>query len=195
MHRYTALKTVALADYEQVLVSERAEHVDLNSPARLVVTDFLDNEPMMLDLDVAVDEAIQAMRRAHVRSILVTDTQGRFRGIITVADLESRKVLSLAASSGQARSDLTIGDLMTPRDKLAGVPIDAIEKGTIGELLQTLKNEGRPHMLVVEPARRSIRGIISASDIARRLRISVEINQRATSFKELVDIISGREVV
>ncbi len=195
MHRYNALKTVTLADYAQILVSERAEHVDLNSPARLVVTDFLDSEPLTMDLDVAVDEAIQAMRKAHVRSILVTDNQALFRGIITVADLESRKVLSLAASSGQSRSDLTIGDLMMPRDKLVGVPMEAIEQGTIGELLQTLKNEGRPHMLVVDPVHKSVRGIISASDIARRLRISVEINQRATSFKELVDIISGREVV
>lgn len=195
MQNYNALKTVTLSDYEQILVSERIEHVDLSSPARLVVTDFLDNEPLMMNLDIAVDEAIQAMRRAHVRSILVTDSQNRFRGIITVADLESRKVLSLATSSGQARSDLSIGDLMTPRSKLVGVPISAIDGGTIGELLQTLKNEGRPHMLVVDPATQSIRGIISASDIARRLRVSVEINQRATSFKELVDIISGREVV
>ncbi|MBV1786840.1 CBS domain-containing protein [Marinobacterium sp. D7] len=195
MHPYHELKTVGLSDYPSVIESDQVESFDLNSPARLVMTDFLYHRPLTLLADVSIDDAIAAMRRAHVRSILVTDTADAFRGIITVADLESRKVLSLATSSGQARGDLTIGDLMTPKEKLRGVTLGAVEKGSIGDLLQTLKNEGQPHMLVVDPDSQRIRGIISSSDIARRLRISVELNLRATSFRELVDIISsGREV-
>lgn len=195
MQRYHELKTVSLSDYPSVIESDQVENFDLDSPARLVMTDFLYHRPLTLQPDVGIDEAIAEMRKAHVRSILVTDNSDAFRGIITVADLESRKVLSLATSSGQSRNDLTIGDLMTPKAKLKGVPIGAVEKGTIGDLLQTLKNEGQPHMLVVDPESRRIRGIISSSDIARRLRISVELNVRATSFRELVDIISsGREV-
>lgn len=196
MHRYQELKTVSLADYRTLVPSDQIEVFDLDSPARLVVTDFLTHRPLTLKPVVSVDNAIAAMRQAHVRSVLVSDDAGSFRGIVTVADLESRKVLSLATSSGQARSDLTIGELMTPKDKLRGVPIGAIDKGSIGELLQTLKHEGQPHMLVVDPDSHCIRGIISASDIARRLRVPVEINQRATSFRELVEVISaGREVV
>lgn len=138
---------------------------------------------------------MSSIRTAHVRSIVVTDSADKFRGITTTADMMNRKVLSLATSSGQARNDISIGELMTPKDKFAGVPIEAINAGNIGELLQTLKNEDRPHMLVVEPQHNRIRGIISASKIAHHLQIPVEINQRATSFKELVDVISaGREV-
>ncbi|SEG75545.1 CBS domain-containing protein [Marinobacterium lutimaris] len=193
MERYSELKTVSLSDYQSVVESEDVEHFDLESPARLVVTDFLYHKPLKLNPDVGVDEAIAAMRRAHVRSVLVAN--GEFRGIVTVADLESRKVLSLATSSGQARSDLAISDLMIPKAKLKGVPINVIETATIGSLLQTLKNEGQQHMLVVDPDNHRIRGIISASDIARRLHVSVEINHRATSFRELVEVISsGRDV-
>lgn len=193
MERYTELKTVSLSDYQSVIESEDVATFDLDSPARLVVTDFLYHKPLKLHPDVGVDEAIAAMRRAHVRSVLVVN--GEFRGIITVADLESRKVLSLATSSGQARTDLSIGDLMIPKAKLKGVPINVIETANIGSLLQTLKNEGHQHMLVVDPDSQRIRGIISASDIARRLHVSVEINHRATSFRELVEVISaGREV-
>ncbi len=193
MDRYSELKTVALTDYQSVVESEDVERFDLDSPARLVVTDFLYHKPLVLNPDVGVDEAIAAMRRSHVRSVLIAN--GEFRGIVTVADLESRKVLSLATSSGQSRSDLAISDLMIPKAKLKGVPIGVIETATIGSLLQTLKNEGQQHMLVVDPENQRIRGIISASDIARRLHVSVEINHRATSFRELVEVISsGRDV-
>jgi len=195
MHPYQELKTVSLSDYPNVIESDQVESFDLDSPARLVVTDFLYHRPLTMLPEVGVDEAIAAMRRAHVRSILVTDTADAFRGIVTVADLESRKVLSLATSSGRTRGDLSIGELMTPKEKLKGVTLGAVEKGTIGDLLQTLKHEGQPHMLVVDPESQRIRGIISSSDIARRLRIAVELNLRATSFRELVDIISsGRDV-
>lgn len=195
MDTYHPLKTVDLSGYQEILESEGNTLVTLDSPAMLVLTDFSKTRPFTMHLDTSVDQAMNAMRTAHVRSIVVTDSADKFRGIITTADLMSRKVLSLATSSGQARNDISIGELMTPKDKLAGVPIEAINAGNIGELLQTLKNEGRPHMLVVEPQHNRIRGIISANEIARRLQIPVEINQRATSFKELVDVISaGREV-
>lgn len=194
MHKYSEMKTVGLSEYEKIVASEQCEVFTLDSPASHVMTDFRNHQPLTMDMDVSVDDAIMAMRRVHVRSIIVTDSSSRFRGIITVADLESRKVLSLAASSGQSRSDLTIGELMTPRSRLKGIPFSVLEKGSIGDLLQTLKYEGSPHMLVVEPGSNIIRGIISSSDIARRLKISVEINQRATSFRELVDIIAGRSV-
>jgi CBS domain-containing protein len=195
MNKYQELKSVDLAEYSTIVSPGEVASVDLDSPAQLVVTDFNESSPLILRPEVGVDEAIAAMRRAHVRSVLVTDDKGSFRGIVTVADLESRKVLSLATSSGQSRSDLTIGELMTPKAKLKGVPVSAIESGNIGELLQTLRNVGQPHMLVVDPDHHAIRGIISSSDIARRLNVPVEINQRATSFRELVEVISaGREV-
>ncbi|WP_372743416.1 CBS domain-containing protein [Neptunomonas sp.] len=195
MNNSHALKTVSLSQYKEILESEINERATLESPASLVLTDFLKTRPFTMHMDTIIDQAMAAMRTAHVRSIVVTDSNDKFRGIITTADLMSRKVLSLATSSGQARNDITIGELMIPKEKLVGVTIDAIQTGNIGELLQTLKNEGCPHMLVVEPQHMRIRGIISSSDIARLLQLPVEINQRASSFKELVDVISsGREV-
>ncbi len=73
MERYSELKTVSLGDYLSVVESEDVESFDLNTPARLVVTDFLYHKPLKLSPDVGVDEAIAAMRRAHVRSVRVVD--------------------------------------------------------------------------------------------------------------------------
>jgi len=50
-------------------------------------------------------------------------------------------------------------------------------------------------MLIVEPDTQRICGLVSASDITRRLQVPVEITQRATSFRALVDVISaGRDL-
>jgi hypothetical protein len=46
-------------------------------------------------------------------------------------------------------------------------------------------------MLVVRPEDQQICGIISASDIARKLHIPVDITERATSFREIVEVIYG----
>jgi CBS domain-containing protein len=132
------------------------------------------------------------MRKVHVRSVIVTDSSGDFRGILTVMDLESRKVLSQATSLGLKRDDLSIKDVMVNRDKLRGVSLSALQQGTIGDLLKTLRNEGSMHMLVVDPASHEICGIISASEIARRLQVPVEINLQASSFRDLVDALFGR---
>jgi hypothetical protein len=70
--------------------------------------------------------------------------------------------------------------------------LSALQQGTIGDLLKTLRHEGSMHMLVVDPESQEICGIISASEIARRLQVPVEINLQASSFRDLVDVLFGR---
>lgn len=195
MYQYQELKTLSLSQFGSVAASSQSESVDLDSPARLVV-DFLSQQSLTLRPDVGIDAALAAMREVQLRAALVTEREaGDLLGIVTLADLESRKVLSLATSSGLAREDLSIGDLMTPKAELKGVPLSAIETSRVGDLLQTLKHEGQSQMLVVEPDSQRICGLISASDIARRLQMPVAITRRATSFRALVDVISaGRDL-
>ncbi|MBY4677504.1 CBS domain-containing protein [Marinobacterium arenosum] len=194
MNTYQELKTVSLDEFSAIMRPQQLEEYTLDTPAMSVVTDFRKTQPLMMEQDVSLDEAIHMMRKVHVRSVLVIDAEEQFRGLLTVADLESRKALSVATSSGLNRSDLTIKDVMTPRERLRGVPLSDVEHGHIGDLLKTLQHEGSQHMLVVDADSRQLRGVISASDIARRLKISVDISQRATSFREVVDmLVSGRE--
>ncbi|SIQ59474.1 CBS domain-containing protein [Marinobacterium stanieri] len=192
MHKYHELKTVSLETFKSLSGSESAEGIDLNSPAETVMTDFRHVRPLTMSLNESVNDATQAMRKVHVRSVIVTDSSDHFRGILTVIDLESRKVLSQATSLGLKREDLSIKDVMIPRDKLRGVPLAVLQQGSIGDLLKTLQNEGSQHMLVVNPDNEEICGIISASEIARKLQVPVEINLQATSFRELVDNLFGR---
>ncbi|MBP0047901.1 CBS domain-containing protein [Marinobacterium sp. AK62] len=192
MQRYHELKTVSLEHYQTLSGAESSSAIDLDSPAESVMTDFRKVVPLTMSLNESVDEATRAMRKVHVRSVIVTDSSAHFRGILTVIDLESRKVLSQATSLGLKREDLSIKDVMVPRAKLRGVPLSVLQQGTIGDLLKTLQYEGSQHMLVVNPATEEICGIISASEIARQLQVPVEINLQATSFRELVETVFGR---
>ena len=192
MKNYHELKTIGLEDYTRL--AEGADHAitNLDSPAQLVMTDFRQTPPLTMNLTESISDATQAMRKVHVRSVIVTDISKAFRGILTVIDLESRKVLSQATSLGLKREDLSIKDVMVSRDKLRGVPLSALQQGTIGDLLKTLRHEGSMHMLVVDQESQEICGIISASEIARRLQVPVEINLQASSFRDLVDVLFGR---
>ncbi|GAA0792603.1 CBS domain-containing protein [Marinobacterium sediminicola] len=192
MKQYHELKTIGLEDYTRLSEGSGHSKTSLDSPAQEVMTDFRRVPPLTMSLTESVSDATRAMRKVHVRSVIVTDSSGDFRGILTVMDLESRKVLSQATSLGLKRDDLSIKDVMISREKLRGVTLSALQQGTIGDLLKTLRHEGSMHMLVVDPESHAICGIISASEIARRLQIPVEINLQASSFRDLVDALFGR---
>lgn len=123
-----------------------------NSSALGIVTDFKLKRPLMLESDVTVDEALLVMRKTHVRSVIVIDKNEQFLGLLTLADLESRKVLSLANSMRVSRSDLAIRELMTPKDKLSGISYMALADARIGDVLKTLQHRGVPHMLLTHMA-------------------------------------------
>ena len=63
----------------------------------------------------------------------------------------------------------------------------------------TLKNSGDQHLLVVDETDlgiRRVRGIISASDISRKLKVGFEVMYEAKSFAEIEKIITqGGEMV
>jgi hypothetical protein len=57
----------------------------------------------------------------------------------------------------------------------------------------TLKNSGDQHLLVVDETEigiKRIRGIISASDVSRKLRVGFDIMYEAKSFAEIEKIIT-----
>ncbi len=190
MRTFRELKTLSLRDYTR-LTSPCHESLSLESPASSIVTRFESTRPLALELDVGINEALLMMKKAHVRSVIVMDGAEKFRGIISVSDLESRKVLSIAQSLGQRRDDLSIGDVMTPSSRLAGLSTQQLDGSCIGDILKTLQDVGSQHMLVVRPEGQQICGIISASDIARKLHIPVAITERATSFREIVEVLYG----
>ncbi|MEH6822468.1 MAG: CBS domain-containing protein [Motiliproteus sp.] len=194
MNHYHELKTVSLDASDQIARPEQLDEYSLDTPAMAVVTDFQKVQPLMMELDVTLDAARHMMRKVHVRSVLVIDAHENFRGLLTVADLDAQLALSITTTTGVQRNDITIKEMMTPRDALRAVPLAEIQRARIGDLVRTLEHEGTPHVLVVDTINHQLCGVISASDIARRLKVPVDILKRAASFREVVAaLFAGRD--
>jgi len=189
MNTFKVLKTLSLADISTIERPTDNEHLNLNSPAYEVFTDFNQHIPLMLEQSTSVNDAIALMKRTHVKLKLVIDSRESFRGVISLADLLSVRVMRAAQETGLSRNDLTVAQVMTRREALHAININDLASSRIGDLLATMKNFGDQHVLVVDPGKGSIRGMISASDIARRLHIPVSINARANSFSEVYQAI------
>jgi CBS domain containing-hemolysin-like protein len=83
-------------------------------------------------------------------------------------------------ASGVSRSKLLVNDLMRERLSLRSIEISDLEQATVGDVIHTLQENGEQHCLVIDRAKHNIRGLISASDIARRLHLPVVIEQTPT---------------
>ena len=186
MNTYHRLSTVPVAGIEHIERPEQDKTLDLESPALEVFTDFSERTPLMLEQSTPIDEAIETMRRTHVKLKLVIDARESFRGVISMADLLSVKVARASEETGLRREDLTVFHVMTKREDLHAISLQAVRSARIGDILATMESFGDQHVLVVDRDRKCVRGIISATDIARGLHVPVTINARANSFADVV---------
>ncbi|MEZ5502198.1 MAG: CBS domain-containing protein [Halioglobus sp.] len=165
--------------------------LNLHSPAMQVFTDFKEQQPLMLEQSTTIDGAREVMKRTHSKLFLVIDPQESFRGVISLEDLVSEKVMR---ESGHARlrwSEMTVEQVMTPRHRLRALDFCEFRLANVGEVLATMKKFGEHHLIVVDTQNRSLRGIVSAHSIARRMHEPVLISERAVSFSDIYRTIAG----
>jgi len=189
MENFKNITTKNLMNIEKIRHPERHENIDLCSSALEIFTDFSQQQPFLLEQSVSIDAATELMKAAHVRLKLVIDNEEHFRGVISLADLLSVKVMKATDMTGLKRKDLTVADIMTHKDALHAIEMEEFRHARIGDVLQTMKHFGEQHVLVVDSVDLSIRGIVSSSDIVRSLHIPVRISERANSFSDIYKAI------
>ncbi|MEQ8265200.1 CBS domain-containing protein [Pseudohaliea sp.] len=168
---YRELDTLPLGEAIQVRRPEPGELLNLNSRALDLLVDFSRNQPPMLESATSVDDAEAMMRREHSGLKLVIGADETFRGIVTQIDIRSSKLMRIANATNIPRSDLTVADVMIPRNELHAVSFSAFGKATIGAVLRTMQTLGEQYLLVTDDDNQCLRGIISARDITRRLHL------------------------
>ncbi|MEP7705846.1 CBS domain-containing protein [Paraglaciecola sp. 25GB23A] len=188
MNNFKALTSISLSEVKTLRVNDVVEPLELESPATFVMTDFSRRSPRIIDADTSIDETINIMNKIHVRSKLVVDKNLNLIGIVNLADLLSRKVLMSANQKGVKRADILVTDVMVKVSELHAVKLQKIQTSNIGDVLATMRNLGEQHLLVYDNDKH-IRGVISAVDIGRALRIPVDINATAHSFKDIFNVI------
>ena len=188
MTDFRVIDTISLNGVKSISSLCSSEVLDITSNTSYIVTDFTHKRPQLIEKDVSVDEALYMMKMGHVRSKIVIDQSENLMGVISSSDLASYKVLHIAQLRNVSRADLTVENLMIKKEDMRAINFSKISNYTIGDVLATLRNMGQQHVLLID-TENTLRGLISASDIARALHIPININEKAHTFNEIFDVV------
>lgn len=169
--------------------------VKVSSPAIDVMTDLERIPPATVEPQANLHDANQAMILRGVRLLLVIEKNGRISGVVTATDLLGEKSVRIAQGRGARREELEVRDVMTPLEDMEAIEMSDVARCEVGHIVATLKNCGRQHTLVVdrdvEAGKQTLRGIFSASQIARQLGIDLSTHEFARTFAEIEAAFAG----
>ncbi len=154
-------------------------YLQTNDSAFCALTDFRREHPITVDADSSIEDALGDMNRLGVHALLVTrqsaeDSAPQVVGLITYFDVERARAHGYpesAASGG--RSDVRVGEFMTPCNELPLVKYESLQSLTAYDLYQMFQGTGLTHLLVIEPngdESALARGLVSRAALAKRLR-------------------------
>ena len=164
------------------------QRVSADSPAIEVMTDLHHVPAATVGPETPLNEANQAMILRGVRSLLVIDSGGRVVGLITAIDILGERPMKVVRERGIRHDELSVRDVMSPADELDVLSMSDVLRAEVGHVVANLRRSGRQHALVVDTdagGRRLIRGIFSASQIARQLGIPMPTTEVARTFAEI----------
>lgn len=187
---YQALKSASLgADSGYAQPAQKVpERVRIESSALEVMTDLTRVTAVIILAGDSVDEAHHRMIQRGVRLLLVVDQDRRVHGVITANDVLGEKPVKVAVQRGVPRSEVLVRDIMTPRDALQVLEFADVGAASVGHVVATLKAAGRQHTLVVDRddrGRQRVRGIFSATQIARQLGVAITTDATVRTFAEI----------
>ncbi len=171
------MKELAFYDttpFDELAWPELNKRISLESSALEIFTDFEKTQPMVIDSSMSAVDAEKLMQTEHVRLKFVVNSNNHLLGVVSLEDLNSREILK-RVSKGENREELSVTDFMRPRNKLKSFDYSDLAHASIKDVIGSLKNSGYRHCLVVDHKHHKIRGIISASDIARSLQLQINI--------------------
>jgi len=153
------------------------------SPATEVMTDLLHAAAYTINQTASITEAENKMILCGVRLLFVIDADSDLIGLITATDILGERPLNYLREHGGERDEIMVHEIMTHRDYIEVINYPEVVRASVGDLIATLHDAGRQHVLVVD--NESVRGLFSATEVARRIGETVEIDTRARSFAEL----------
>jgi len=164
------------------------EQVTLDDAAVNVMTDFQCVTAVIIQPSDTVDEAHRRMIQRGVRLLLVVDQNRRVLGLITATDILGEKPVQTAVQRGLRREEILVRDIMIPQERLEVIEMEDVRAAKVGHVVATLQKAGRQHAVVVEydaKGRQTVRGLFSATQVARQLGVAIQTSEIASTFAEI----------
>ncbi len=165
-----------------------APRVEVDSPALEVMTDLRRVPAATVLPTTSLEQARTVMIHRGVRLLLVCDSDARLAGVISATDLLGERPLQIALQRHCKREELEVEDVMIPLREVLAIALTDILAAEVGHVIASLLRAGRQHALVIEhdaAGKASVRGIFSASQVARQLGRPVEPEAIARTFAEI----------
>ena len=185
MRQYSPLTLTRLQPGARVAEPMPPGRVTLDDPAFSVMTDLREVSAATTRPEEPIDAAHAQMIRRGVRLLFVLHDDANVAGVLTATDLLGEKPVRFMQARGVSHADIQVEDIMTPADMLDALSILEVAQMRVGHIVATLKDVGRKHLMVSEENGRRIRGLFSASQIARQLGIEVQTFEVAKSFADI----------
>lgn len=188
---HKALATFRFPDGTCIAQAQPQTHpaVTLDSPALSVMTDLTLVRAATVHPQLGLQPAELKMIHQGVRMLFVVTEMPCVDGIVTAAALQGDRPMQLVQQRRVRHDELCVADVMTRLSDLDVIDLDTLGRATVGAVVATLQQYGRPHLLVVEAARPSqparIRGVISHTQVERQLGHAVPMLPVASTFVEI----------
>ena len=196
MNREDPLPTRRLASGSTLPLAEpwSSARVTLESPALAVMTDLTRVKAASTAPGTLLAQAEQVMIYQGVRMLFVVERMPQVLGLVTHTDLDGDRAMRIVQQRGLRHDEITVADVMTPLAALDAVDYDTLRRASVSNLVATLKQLRRRHLLVMQAssaeAPRRVRGIVSLTQIERRLGQAIAFDEAATSFAEIERLLA-----
>lgn len=179
--QYRSLQTVESVPAVPLCARRPRDYPTLSKtdPADRVMVDFCRECAVTVEPHQHLDAALKQMQSAGVRALLVI-ADGRVTGLVTAYDIQGEKPIQFAQSSDCIHhpkcrhEDVEVADIMTPLEELPMLRMEALATASVGHILETFRQTGHTHLLVMESPSVGgvqIRGLISRAQVERQLGI------------------------
>jgi CBS-domain-containing membrane protein len=185
MREYSALTHASLAQGARLVEREPRDRVSLDDPAFSVMTDLREIPAATTTAAESVDRAHALMIQRGVRLLFVLEDGDVLCGVITATDLLGEKPMRFMQARGVSHAELAVADLMTPSSMLQALSLQDVAQMRVGHVVATLKAVGRQHMMVAEDGGRRVRGLFSATQVARQLGLPLATPEVAQTFADI----------
>lgn len=176
------LNFYAASNVGELAWPDEIQDISLETPALDFLTDFKVTKPLVIESSVSAVDIKTLMIKSHVKLKFVINEDNHFIGVVSTEDLDDQKILR-RTSGGFMRDDILVTEMMRPKSELVALSFKELERASIGDVIEVLKDSGQQHCLVIDQEFNQIRGILSASDISRMLQLSIDIQSKSNFYK------------
>jgi CBS domain containing-hemolysin-like protein len=154
------------------------DDVTLSSPALSVITDYKYHRPHVVESHLGAVEVADQMFYENIRFKLVIDRSDDLVGLVSSEELSEQNILLHQVGARIKRNEVLVADVMLPREVVSAIPYTDFARATVADIIALLQRHGQQHCFIVDQDNHHIRGVVSTTEIARRLHIPVIVDQQ-----------------